>query len=430
MPILPSRRGEIRGLLERLAAGRPAEQEAAAARLRLLGARVLQALAEWLPGAPAPARLLAARVLEGSSDARAPELLLRLAQDADAAVAARAVEALAGLPSARGAAALAQVTQRGAGAARRAAAEELARLAESGDVAALDALLELLLDERQPEELRRAALPVVAALPPRDRQPLLGRLARGASPGLAAEADRLLGHARLPAPAALVERLLRAGEAELEGALEAFRGLGLTGAEALAARLARGALGPGQAARLGQALERLGPAALEALRAPLEAAGPAETAATLAEALAASRLPAAVPLLHAALGRLAGETDPARRAAGAAARAALHRALARLDSRAGLYDLRELLACRPLSGPADLLAAAAAIGDGSVARLLLRLAADEPGLLEACREPLAAIARRERLRRASRVFKDLSRAEADALDRLWPAVRAARSTAP
>ena len=430
MPILPSRRGEIRELLERLAAGRPAEQEAAAARLRLLGARVLEALAEWLPAAPAPARLLAARVLEGSPHARALDLLLRLAQDEDAAVAARAVEALAGRPSARGTAALAAVTRRGAGPARRAAAEELARLAEGGDVAALDALLELLLDERQPEELRRAALPAVAALPPRERQPLLERLARGASPGLAAEADRLRGPSRLPAPAALVERLLGAGQGDLERALEAFRGLGLTGAEALGSRLAQGSLGSGQAARLGQALERLGPAALEALRAPLERAGSAEAVAALAEALAASRLPAAVPLLHAALGRLAGETDPARRAAGAAARAALHHALARLDSRAGLYDLRELLACRPLPGPGNLLAAAAAVGDASVARLLVRLAADEPGLVEACREPFAAVVRRERLRRSGRAFKDLSRAEAGALDRLWPAARAARSTAP
>ncbi len=429
MPIVPSRQREIRELLERLAAGRPAEQEAAAARLRLLGARVLEALAAWLPGAPAPARLLALRVLEGSREARALELLLPLCQDAEHEVAARAVEALASLATPRVAAALATVTRQGPGAARRAAAEELARLAADGSVEALDALLELLLDEGRLEELRRVALPVVAGLPHRERDPLLERLARGPSPGLAAEAERLLGRARLPDPAAAVERLLRAGAGELEGALEDLGGLGLTGAEAVAARLAQGALGPGQAARLGQALERIGPTALEALRAPLELSTSVGAVAVLAEALAASRLPAAVPLLHAALTRLADEPDPARRAASAEVRAVLHRALARLDSRAGLYDLRELLAARPARALADLLAAAEVVGDGSVARLLLHLAADEPGLAAACRAPFGAIVRREKLRRASRALRGLSSREEAVLAQLWPS-RAARRPGP
>lgn len=398
MPIVPSRRGEIRELLERLAAGRPAEQEAAAARLRLLGARVLEALAAWLPDAPAPARLLALRVLEGSREARALDLLLPLCQAAEHEVAARAVETLASLANPRVVAALATVTRQGPVAARRAAAEELARLAEDGSVEALDALLELLLDEGRPEDLRRTALPVVAGLPHGEREPLLERLARGKSRGLAAAAERLLGRARLADPAAAVERLLRAGAGELAGALEDLGALGLTGVEAVAARLAQGALGAGQAARLGQAL-------------------------------AASRLPAAVPLLHAALTRLTEEPEPARRAASAEARAALHRALARLDSRAGLYDLRELLAARPPRALADLLAAAEAVGDGSVARLLLRLAAEEPGLAAACRAPFGAIVRREKLRRTSRALRGLSPAEEAVLARFWPS-RAARRPAP
>lgn len=398
MPIVPSRQREIRELLERLAAGRPAEQEAAAARLRLLGARVLEPLAAWLPGVPAPARLLALRVLEGSREARALELLLPLCQDAEPELAARAVETLASLANPRVAPALATVTRQGPAAARRAAAEELARLAADGSVETLDALLELLLDEGRPEELRRLALPVVAGLPHRERDPLLERLARGKSPGLAAEAERLLGRARVPDPAAAVERLLRAGTGELEGALGELGALGLPGAEAVAARLAQGALGLGQAARLGQAL-------------------------------AASPLPAAVPLLHAALTRLTEESEPARRAASAEARAALHRALARLDSRAGLYDLRELLAARPVRALADLLPAAEAIGDASVARLLVRLAADEPGLAAACRAPFGAIVRREKVRRASRALRGLSLAEEAVLARFWPS-RAARRPAP
>lgn len=423
MPIVPSRRGEIRALLERLSHGRASEQEAAAARLRLLGARVLEALAGWLPGAPAGARALALRVLEGSSEARALELALGLCRDAAHEVATRAVETVASLPLPGVAAGLAGLLGHGVSSGspvERAAAEALAQLAATGSLEALDALLDLLLDESRPEELRRVALPVVAGLPRRERRPVLERLAQSPSPGLAAEARRLLGRATQPDPAAAVARLLAASSDEVEAALETLGGLGLTAAEAVAARLLRGPLEPGQATRLGRALGRLGPGALEAVRAPLELATSAETLAAAAEALAAWRLPASVPLLHAALSRLAGEPDPERRAASAEARAALHHALASLDSRAGLYDLRELLAARPVRGLAQLLPAAAAVGDASVARVLVRLAVDEPALAAACREPLAAIVRREKLRRASRALRDLTPAEQSTLDRLWP----------
>jgi len=423
MPIVPSRRGEIRALLERLAHGRAAEQEAAVARLRLLGARVLEALAGWLPGAPAGARALALRVLEGLPEARALGLALGLCHDAAPEVAARAVETVATLPLPGVAAGLAGLLRHGASSGspvERAVGEALAQLAAAGNLEALDALLDLLLDEGRPEELRRVALPVVAALPRRERRPVLERLARSSAPGLAAEARRLLGSATLPDPAAAVERLLVADADEVEGALEALCGLGVTAAEAVVARLLRGPLQPGQAARLGRALGRLGPGALEALRTPLELATSNEALAAAAEALAAWRLPATVPLLHTALSRLAGEPDPGRRAESAAARAALHHALASLDSRAGLYDLRELLAARPVRGLGQLLPAAAAVGDASVARLLLRLAADQPALAAACREPLAAIVRREKLRRASRALRDLTPGERRALDQLWP----------
>lgn len=424
MPIVPSRRGEIRTLLERLALGRPAEQEAAVARLRLLGGRVLEALAGWLPGAPAGARALALRVLEGSREPRALELALGLCHDTEREVATRAVETVASLPLPGVAAGLAgllrQAGSSGGSPVDRATAEALAPLAAAGSIEALDALLDLLLDESRPEELRRVALPVVAALPRRERQPVLEGLARSARPALAAQAERLLGRATLPDPAAAVERLLQAGSDEIEVALEALAGLGLPAAEAVAARLLSGALGPGRAVRLGQALARLGPDALEAVRAPLERASSNETLAAAAEALAAWRLPAAVPLLHAALSRLAGEPDAGRRVASAEARAALHQALARLDSRAGLYDLRDLLAARPVRAVERLLPAAAAVGDGSVARLLVRLAADEPALLAACRGPLAAIVRREKLRRTNRVWRDLKPDEQRALEGLWP----------
>jgi len=111
-------------------------------------------------------------------------------------------------------------------------------------------------------------------------------------------------------------------------------------------------------------------------------------------------------------------------AASLRARAALHEALAALDSRAALYDLREALAARPGGVMPALLRAAGRIGDASVVPALARAVAEDETLLEPCVEALAKVAAREKLRRkpASRVHPE----HRAALDLLWERAKALR----
>jgi HEAT repeat protein len=129
-----------------------------------------------------------------------------------------------------------------------------------------------------------------------------------------------------------------------------------------------------------------------------------------------------IPALHREIERLSaagsGQTEPG---AAAAAKADVHLALARLDSRIALYDLREMLEARPVRSAGVLLQAAGLIGDKSLVATLARLAAEEPGLLEPCAEAFGAIVRRSSLRRTSASMRVVKAAHQPALARLWAA---------
>jgi HEAT repeat protein len=340
VPIVPSRSRRIQQLLGRLASESAAERESAVAGLTLLGTRVVEPLGAFLPGAPRAARLAALEVLERITDRAALARILDLVGDPDEAVARRALEAAGTRPDPRAIPALAALlARRGKASRRREAALALARLQAAGLVEALEPLAARLLDEGEEAGLRVAILEALLTLQPRPApatlRPLLKRLAASADPELRALAR---GKAEVPGPA-LDERLV----AEL-----ASPGLSAAAVERVIAALAR-------------------------------------------------RGAPAIPALQRALERL----GPLRRAdeASLRARAAIHEALAALDSRVALYDLRETLAARPRAALPRLLRAAARIGDASVIPALAGVVAAESDLLDACAEALAAIAVREKLRR-------------------------------
>jgi hypothetical protein len=136
---------------------------------------------------------------------------------------------------------------------------------------------------------------------------------------------------------------------------------------------------------------------------------------------------AAIPALHQEIERLSGvparDMDPA---AVADAKAEVHLALSRLDSRIALYDLREMLEARPLRSAGLLLEAAGAVGDKGLVPILARLAAEEPGLFEPCAAAFARIVRRESLRPASASMRRVRAEHQPALARLLSAARAGR----
>lgn len=357
MPIVPSRSRRIQDLLLRLASPQAAERDSAVASLSLLGPRVIEPIAAFLPGAGRAARLCALEVLERLAEPAALPAILDLVRGDDDVVALRALEAAGERPDPRAVGALAKILAGPAPAPRRrGAAVALARLQAAGLVEALDPLAARLLDEREDASLRVAILDALLAarppLAPAALRPLMRRLLSSSEPELAARAGS-------PATA---------------------RGEDLAGR--LVGELVAPGLTPEAAARVAAALARRGAPAIPAVLRALEGLGPVRRA----------------------------------DAASLRARVALHEALAALDSRVALYDLRETIEARPSREMARLLEVAARIGDATLVGALARAATEDPALRGPCREAFASIARREKLRRTSAALKSVRPAHRRELD--------------
>jgi hypothetical protein len=97
----------------------------------------------------------------------------------------------------------------------------------------------------------------------------------------------------------------------------------------------------------------------------------------------------------------------------------VHVALAALDSRLALFDLREMLHARPVRALPALLETAAKVGDASVVPALVALAAESRALLDQCAQPFASIVRRARLRPTSAALRAVRPHHREALRELW-----------
>ena len=389
MPIVPSRAGRVRALVQKLASERPAERDSAVAQLTLLGPRAVEPLLAALSGASVETRLGVLEVLAHLDDHRVLPAVLTLADDPSRRVAVRAIELTARRPDPRSVPTLARSLATGPRPRRQAAAFALAALHAAGVVEALAPLVDTLVDEEAEPRLRISVLDGLLEMePPLPRstlRPIGRRLAASTAPTVAARAPDLdpVGKDRGSAPRSpgpVVERL-RKGEA-VEGA-------------SVEQRL--------------DALERAQrPSAIQAL----------------ARALGPDGGPASIPILSRALARLTESRDAEDLELRLSARAAVHSALAALDSRVALHDLRELVATRPTAVMPALLDAAARVGDASLVPALARAATEDPGLLPACAAVYAAIARREKLRRTSPSLRKVRSEHRPALEAFLGAARA------
>ncbi len=238
----------------------------------------------------------------------------------------------------------------------------------------------------------------------------LSQAARSAPPALRAAAVRslaaLFGGGCVEALDPLVGVALAPGsdEPSRAAALAAVRTLPKAEAEAILARV------PGGAPLRGEISPNL-----ERLHAGLSSADPGPHLRRLAEEAARIGSPTSIPALHSVLSRL----GPAGAGGSAAeARAHVHLALAALDSRVALYDLRESLEARPASAPATLLRAAAIVGDASLVPALSRIAREDPGLRGAAALALAGVRGREGLRR-DRARARVAERDREAFEDLW-----------
>jgi hypothetical protein len=192
-------------------------------------------------------------------------------------------------------------------------------------------------------------------------------------------------------------------------------------------RLRGGEIAGVEARRIASTLLDSGEVPLERLHLALEAAPSARSVQALAVVLGAVGGPASIPALSRALARVTDRTEEENEGDdGLAARAAIHSALANLDSRVALHDLRELIARHPRQAMPELLDAAARVGDGSLVPALARAASEEPSLREPCTSTFVAIARREKLRRSSAAVRRVKAEHREALDVFFAARRRGR----
>jgi hypothetical protein len=139
----------------------------------------------------------------------------------------------------------------------------------------------------------------------------------------------------------------------------------------------------------------------------------------LARALRGTGGVASIPLLLEELERLGEARTTRSDPLASVTRAEVHRALAHLDSRVALHDLREAIETRPCSGMQDLLEAAARVGDARILPALARAAAEDAGLAQPCAAAFTAIVRREHPRRTRSLLKAVHPAHRASFDALW-----------
>jgi HEAT repeat protein len=385
MPIVPSRAGRVRALVEQLASERSAERDSAVAQLTLLGPRVVEPLVASLVGASAKTRLAALEVLEGLEDRRAFSALLTLTGDPSRAVALGAIEQVGHRPDPRSVATLAGILVEGTPQRRRAAVQALAEQHRAGLVEALDPLLDTVVDEEGETELRLAVLDALGRIEPPLPRSTLGPLGRR----LASSRD-----AAVARRAAVLDRA------------RARRASTRPGPEDLVERLASGTVSEDEARKAAAGLRREDESTIERLHEALEGAARPRAVRALAAALGTVGGPPAIPALSRALARVTESAPPGGDPAGdLETRAALHEALAALDSGIALHDLRELIARHPPGVTPRLLDAAARVGNASLVPALAQAASEDPVLLERCTATYTAIARREKLRRSSAALR-------------------------
>lgn len=390
MPILPSRSREIQTLVARLSSARPAEREAALARLTLLGSRALPAVLAALPGSSPELRLRVLDLLERTGDPLARAEVMALCRDPEGEVARRALALLPRYADAKAVATAARVLDGGPPDRRRAAARALCALHGRGLVEAMEPLVDVILDEEEDEGLRGEALESLSAVDPKTGEALRRQLARGRSP-LARGAAEASNEEPLPP----------------------------SGVAALLVRLESPALRGDEALRIARDLKAVGASALPALHAVLERATGPRPLGVLAEVIAHLRSPTSIPALSRALKRLRDLPLRAGGEARAEAIARLHLALAALDSRIALFDLRERLQAEPLLAAATLLEAAERIGDATLAPALACIHAEERTLRARATSAFAAIVAREHLRPRSAALRGVRPQDREALQALW-----------
>lgn len=389
MGIVASASKAIQEGIARIRSDQLAQRDAAVARLTLIGRRAVVPLSKALPDLPPSGRMAALEVLDRLGDGAALPAVLACLDDPEAEVSARAAAVVVTLGGAGVTTALAVRVRGQSLPASLAATTALGHLARRGAVEALDALLAAAVDDSLDDECRLAALSAAAPAAGRELARILHLLTESSAPRVAAEASARLA-ALDPAASGKGRRTPEAP------------GQGLRRARALVDGATSAARRSDTRHRWLAAVTAEGPDALEPLHAALSSAGTGETAALLVEAAGRLARPASIPVLRDLVARLPNTPEALQVAA------ATHAALAALDSRVALSDLRQRLG--QASGPtaAVLVRAAGLLGDATFCAPLAALSVREKDLEPSCSAAFRAVASRHRITRRSRTVTSLT----------------------
>lgn len=436
---LRPRATELPELVGRLGSRAPRRVDEARARLAMMGSRAVDALVDALDGEQFRVRANAMPLLALSQETRAREALAGMLVDRDPRLREIAARSLGRFASPDAVAALERALERDrALEVRLAALQALVELYETGQEGAVRRPLDLLLDPQAGGRLREAAFALLPLLRAGERRSILRRLRQDPNPDVARRATRSEDTLLLPgrvSPRPIPSLLKKLANDEYQTWFESVRGLAACGPSAvvpIVEAMRRRAHDPEYCARAGIALRAMGPRraralalALDHVDEPLPLQVLIEVTGALGDKSLVYRLKDLIERVRTAPPHANG-FDPMQRV-----RAKAHLELARVGSRCAIRDLRDLLAAGDIRLESEALEALERIGTREEIPDLLRAFAREDRFTrERIRRAVAAIMRRERIRRNAAMFRNLSPAQRRALEAVLPPPARRRRAVP
>jgi len=434
----PSRANEIAELVQRLGSRSTTRADAARARLSIIGARAVESLIEPLEGDNNRVRARAMPLLALIQDPRGREPLIAMLLDRSAKLREIAAGCLARFPSDEAAAALNRALQKDRRVeVRIAAVRSLVEQYAAGQENAIRLVLQVLNDAEEVQSVRLAALALLDALRPSQRQSILARLANDADSEIRSAADvqsRRDDADKEPQAGQLRALLVDLASGDYATWNEAVRRLTQCGAPAirpLTTEMQRHAHDPEYCVRAGMVLRALGPRrgrslaqSLDELEEPLPLQVLVEVIGALGERSLIYRLKDLIErIAEASTSTQASGFDPLQRV-----RAKSHLELAKIGSRVAIGDLRECLSDPDRRAELEVVAAIELIGKREEILLLLRLYSREDSFMQQrIAAAVRAIMKRERIRRNNRMFQGIKRAERRVLLAILPPISSGRA---
>jgi HEAT repeat protein len=429
--MLRSRANELRSLIRRLGSGKRSCVDAARARLAIIGPRAVDDLIHALEGDNNRLRRHVMPLLALIQDARGRAPLTAMLLDRSFRLREVAARCLGRFPSAETVAALERVLERDRSLrVRLSAVQALVELHAAGEDRALFKVLELISDAEAPARLRVAALPILPRLRSAARSSILERLSRDPDASVRDAASRVEEGPAADCNSA-VAALASNDYAEWNEAVGLLASRGVAAVEPLVAEMHGRAHDPEFCKRAGIALKAMGPRRARAIADALAQIDEPLPLQVLVEAIGALGVNSQIYRLQELIDRLAARDPHPADVNGWDAmqrvRACAHLELARIGSRVAVKDLSAALADDERRVELEMLAAVELIGKPEEIPVLLSAYGREDAVTrQQIAHVVRAICKRERVRRNSRLFRDIDREQSAALLEILPAKKPRR----